>query len=33
MASTPLKAGVLVWNQYTTWPDMRQAALDADRLG
>ena len=33
MASTPLKAGVLVWNQYTTWPEMKQAALDADRLG
>jgi alkanesulfonate monooxygenase SsuD/methylene tetrahydromethanopterin reductase-like flavin-dependent oxidoreductase (luciferase family) len=33
MASTPFKAGVLVWNQYTTWADMRQAALDADRLG
>ena len=30
--TTPFKAGVLVWNQYTTWPDMRQAALDADRL-
>jgi F420-dependent oxidoreductase-like protein len=33
MPSAPLKAGVLVWNQYTTWPEMKQAALDADRLG
>jgi len=32
MASTPFKAGVLVWNQYATWQDMKQAALDADRL-
>ena len=32
MPTTPFKAGVLVWNQYTTWPDMRQAAVDADRL-
>jgi F420-dependent oxidoreductase-like protein len=33
MPTTPFKAGVLVWNQYTTWADMRGAALDADRLG
>ena len=28
-----VRAGVLVWNQYTTWPAMRDAALDAERLG
>ncbi len=30
---TPVRAGVLVWNQYTDWPAMRGAALDAERLG
>jgi alkanesulfonate monooxygenase SsuD/methylene tetrahydromethanopterin reductase-like flavin-dependent oxidoreductase (luciferase family) len=29
----PLKVGVLVWNQYTDWPSLRDAAADADRLG
>jgi alkanesulfonate monooxygenase SsuD/methylene tetrahydromethanopterin reductase-like flavin-dependent oxidoreductase (luciferase family) len=33
MPTTPVKAGVLVWNQTTDWPAMRQAAVDADRLG
>ena len=28
-----MRAGVLVWNQYTDWPAMRGAALDAERLG
>ena len=32
MSATPFKAGLLIWNQYTTWPDMKQVALDADRL-
>jgi alkanesulfonate monooxygenase SsuD/methylene tetrahydromethanopterin reductase-like flavin-dependent oxidoreductase (luciferase family) len=29
----PIKAGVLVWNQYTTWPAMRQAGARVDELG
>lgn len=33
MADMTQKAGVLAWNQYTTWPEMRQAGIDADRLG
>ena len=28
-----VKIGVLVWNQYTDWPQMRGAAITADRLG
>ncbi|MFN8622468.1 MAG: LLM class flavin-dependent oxidoreductase [Chloroflexota bacterium] len=32
MADFPFKAGVLIWNQYTTWADTKGAALDADRL-
>jgi len=28
-----VKAGVLVWNQYTDWPAMRHAGVTADRLG
>ncbi len=31
--TTSMKAGVLAWTQYTTWADMRQVAIDADRLG
>jgi alkanesulfonate monooxygenase SsuD/methylene tetrahydromethanopterin reductase-like flavin-dependent oxidoreductase (luciferase family) len=30
---TPVRIGVLVWNQYTDWPSMRGAAITADRLG
>ena len=33
MADTTQKAGVLAWNQYVTWAEMRQAGIDADRLG
>ncbi len=29
----PVRIGVLVWNQYTDWPEMRGAAITADRLG
>ena len=29
----PIRAGVLVWNQYTTWPAMRQAGARVDALG
>ncbi len=29
----PIRTGVLVWNQYTDWPQMRGAAITADRLG
>lgn len=32
-ATQGVRAGVLVWNQYTDWPAMRGAALDAERLG
>jgi alkanesulfonate monooxygenase SsuD/methylene tetrahydromethanopterin reductase-like flavin-dependent oxidoreductase (luciferase family) len=28
-----IKLGALIWNQYTTWPAMRDAAMLADRLG
>lgn len=34
VTTTPgVRAGVLVWNQYTDWPAMRTAAVDAERLG
>src|SRR5438067_969855 len=29
----PIKLGALLWNQYTDWPALRQAAVTADRLG
>jgi len=29
----PIKLGMLAWNQYTTWPAMRAAAVRADELG
>ncbi len=28
-----IRAGVLVWNQYTDWPAMRDTAIEAERLG
>jgi F420-dependent oxidoreductase-like protein len=31
--SSPVKLGMLAWNQYTTWPAMRDAAVRADQLG
>lgn len=31
--NTLVRAGVLVWNQYTDWPAMRDAAVEAERLG
>lgn len=31
--SAPIKLGMLAWNQYTTWPGMRDAAVRADQLG
>lgn len=34
MTTTPgIHAGVLIWNQYTDWPAMRDAAVEAERLG
>ena len=33
MTSPTPKAGVLVWNQYTTWAEMKAAGQDVDRLG
>ena len=29
----PIKLGALSWNQYTTWADLREAGIRADRLG
>ena len=29
----PIKLGALSWNQYTTWDDLREAGIRADRLG
>jgi alkanesulfonate monooxygenase SsuD/methylene tetrahydromethanopterin reductase-like flavin-dependent oxidoreductase (luciferase family) len=31
--ATPIRAGVLVWNQYTSWPAMRDAGARIDALG
>jgi alkanesulfonate monooxygenase SsuD/methylene tetrahydromethanopterin reductase-like flavin-dependent oxidoreductase (luciferase family) len=31
--SAPIKVGVLVWNQYTAWPAMRDLGVRADALG
>jgi alkanesulfonate monooxygenase SsuD/methylene tetrahydromethanopterin reductase-like flavin-dependent oxidoreductase (luciferase family) len=31
--SAPVKAGVLVWNQCTDWPQLHHAGTTADRLG
>jgi alkanesulfonate monooxygenase SsuD/methylene tetrahydromethanopterin reductase-like flavin-dependent oxidoreductase (luciferase family) len=33
MANVPIRTGVLVWNQYTSWPAMRQAGARIDELG
>ena len=33
MPGTTVKTGVLVWNQYTDWPAMRDVAARADALG
>jgi alkanesulfonate monooxygenase SsuD/methylene tetrahydromethanopterin reductase-like flavin-dependent oxidoreductase (luciferase family) len=33
MTSEPVKLGALAWNQYTPWADLRQAGINADRLG
>jgi alkanesulfonate monooxygenase SsuD/methylene tetrahydromethanopterin reductase-like flavin-dependent oxidoreductase (luciferase family) len=30
---TEVKLGALCWNQYTTWADLREAGIRADRLG
>jgi alkanesulfonate monooxygenase SsuD/methylene tetrahydromethanopterin reductase-like flavin-dependent oxidoreductase (luciferase family) len=30
---TEVKLGALCWNQYTSWPDLLEAGLRADRLG
>jgi alkanesulfonate monooxygenase SsuD/methylene tetrahydromethanopterin reductase-like flavin-dependent oxidoreductase (luciferase family) len=32
-APARIRSGVLIWNQYTTWSDMRDIALEAQRLG
>ena len=29
----PCRAGALIWNQYTEWSDMRDIAVEAERLG
>lgn len=31
--TAPVKLGMLAWNQYTSWPGMRAAAVRADELG
>jgi hypothetical protein len=31
--TTPLKVGVLVWNQYTDWPSMRDFGVRVDERG
>jgi alkanesulfonate monooxygenase SsuD/methylene tetrahydromethanopterin reductase-like flavin-dependent oxidoreductase (luciferase family) len=31
--ASPIRAGVLVWNQYTSWPALRQAGARIDALG
>ena len=33
MPATPVKIGTLVWNQYTTWPNMLKVARQAEALG
>ncbi len=33
MPDTPVKIGTLVWNQYTTWPNMLKVARQAEALG
>jgi alkanesulfonate monooxygenase SsuD/methylene tetrahydromethanopterin reductase-like flavin-dependent oxidoreductase (luciferase family) len=33
VTTSPVKVGVLVWNQYTDWPAMRHAAERIDALG
>ena len=29
----PIRLGALLWNQYTDWPSLLEAAMDAERLG
>jgi alkanesulfonate monooxygenase SsuD/methylene tetrahydromethanopterin reductase-like flavin-dependent oxidoreductase (luciferase family) len=31
--TVPIRTGVLLWNQYTDWPELRAAAITADALG
>lgn len=31
--TVPIKTGVLLWNQYTDWPELRAAAITADGAG
>jgi alkanesulfonate monooxygenase SsuD/methylene tetrahydromethanopterin reductase-like flavin-dependent oxidoreductase (luciferase family) len=31
--ASPVKFGLLCWNQYTSWPDLRAAGIRADELG
>ncbi len=33
MTADGLKLGAITWNQYTTWADLREAGIRADRLG
>ena len=33
MTGPPVKLGALCWNQYTTWPELLDAGVRADRLG
>jgi len=30
---TDVRLGALCWNQYTSWPDLLEAGVRADRLG
>ena len=32
-SSSPIKVGVLAWNQYTDWPSMQRLAQRSDELG
>ena len=29
----PIRLGALCWNQYTDWPALREAGINAERLG
>lgn len=31
--TAPIKLGALCWNQYTSWADLREAGIRADRIG
>ena len=33
MTSSGVKLGAITWNQYTTWADLREAGIRADRVG